>query len=133
MFGEHDSHLGKSPKRGWQGLRICVLCSQTLETVDHLFTWCSFSKIFWQTTAHLFLIVDSWGTGPIDQCLQGWSRDTKTFECLPIFIWWHIWLMGNCLIFKDKPPNYHSCAAKAIGGFNEFYNVSSIKKNPHSN
>ncbi len=31
-------------RRGWHGEGVCVLCSEGSETVDHLFSECSFSK-----------------------------------------------------------------------------------------
>ena len=46
-----------------------------------------------------------------------------------IFIWWYTWLMRRSLIFKDKPPDHHVCAMKAIGNFKEFHLDKSIRKN----
>lgn len=52
--------------------------------------------------------------------LTAWHRRTNSYECLPVFIWWHTWLMRNRLVFNDKTPDIHLCAILAIGNDKEY-------------
>ena len=99
--------------KGWQDDSFCVFCSQ-LETTDHLFVSCSYSKSIWDwiTSFNNFnfdysSLEELWF---IDAVIP--LKDRLLVELLRGAVLWCIWLEKNRVCFNDKQP----LIIKALGG-----------------
>jgi len=57
-------------KRNWEGLNVCVLCTDNGESIDHLFTTCPYTVQVWGLFAqHLSIHIPHF----LDKAIMLWS------------------------------------------------------------
>lgn len=102
-------------RRGWNNSYFCQLCRRNLESAEHLFWECSFTKAIWTNLA----------TWQHCQALQPatWSQSTSSLErvatmvettqpefrkgikSLVMLALWEVWQARNNCTFRDKEAN----------------------------
>ncbi|WMV58799.1 hypothetical protein MTR67_052184 [Solanum verrucosum] len=92
-------------KRGITLCSRCFLCGETLETVNHLFLHCKYTRQLWR----IFLSLEgiSW-TMPrrVTEALYSWeeagalAKDRTRWRIIPASIWWAIWKERNSRCFE---------------------------------
>jgi hypothetical protein len=94
-------------RHGLQNHDPCTLCSQGIETIDHLFMQCVLSREIW------YKLLRSCGwhhlapTGA-DHLIDWWLRSRKlvtkarrkAFDSLVVLITWNLWLERNSRVFR---------------------------------
>ncbi|XP_039133180.1 uncharacterized protein LOC120270217 [Dioscorea cayenensis subsp. rotundata] len=81
----------------------CVMCHSDIETVDHLFLTCSFTRRIWDYFTHLFRLPEPPGLmsslwGPWRLAVQPAARDFC--DLLVKALVWNVWLVRNDIIFN---------------------------------
>ncbi|KAG5516000.1 hypothetical protein RHGRI_036892 [Rhododendron griersonianum] len=81
---------------------FCSLCSQDLETIEHLFFNCDFAKIVWRASHLGFDFTVGTALGFVDWFVQ-WLKHALDKELIQdlIFIMWSIWRDRNDVLFKS--------------------------------
>lgn len=81
---------------------FCSLCSQDLETIDHLFFNCDFAKTVWRASHLGFDFTVGTALGFVDWFVQ-WLKHVPDKELIQdsIFIMWSIWRARNDVLFKS--------------------------------
>jgi hypothetical protein len=77
-------------KRGKEGPRICILCFNDEELVDHLFASYRVSKLIWNSLKRVLHFPCSWGNLSLDQSLFSWQSKALSFKNLPTFVCWNM-------------------------------------------
>jgi hypothetical protein len=97
-------------KRGWPNCGLCPLCKQCVESVNHLFIHCRFTKRLWA------LVVSWLGISGVDTSLwvrlsmKAWwngmaargAPNRKAMSTLTLRITWEIWCERNTRVFRNK-------------------------------
>ena len=87
----------------------CPLCRNAQETVDHIFTVCSFSLLVWT------LLPDSYGKPPPSSSMFNWfwHLASDSDRTVGIVICWYLWKSRNKYIFEYIPVHPLSIIHKA--------------------
>ncbi|CAN0838488.1 Putative ribonuclease H protein At1g65750 [Linum grandiflorum] len=126
-------------RRGLHLVNRCVLCYNSLESVDHLLLQCHFSKSVWAAVSSRLSIVGPF-PGEIREFVLAW----KGMNCIDSFsdaiksllhaTFWCIWIERNDRIFRDKSKNVDQIVAKiliCVGRWLAATGVFSIEKHNH--
>jgi len=84
---------------GWEGPSICQLCQKDLETVNHLFINCTFTKQVWFRIRSGLNILKDWEGNTITGCYAKWLKEYPDHTTFPALISWNVWLERNKVIF----------------------------------
>jgi hypothetical protein len=117
-------------KRGFLGPFRCALCANSLETSDHLFLHCNFSR---QVINNVYLelvpnmskptstrsLICKWAKH-YKGSIQGNTKLSRAWKASIKFVCWQIWLARNKRIFKEKTTSPQEVTIKAIGQLSEF-------------
>ena len=98
-----------------QDTDVCVLCDQSLETLDHLLLGCIFSRELWSAVLRK-LHLDHAISVSYDNIFVWWLRERKSvpkiarsgFDSLFFLISWSIWKESNARTFggpSTQPAN----------------------------
>jgi len=96
-------------KRGFKGHFRCELCRQTLESSQHIFLECEYSKHVWHLVylelthkiswpSSCKFLVGKWGSA-YKSSFYGKSVFQRTWKASSKFVCWHLWLARNKAIF----------------------------------
>ncbi|CAN1810936.1 Putative ribonuclease H protein At1g65750 [Linum perenne] len=94
--------------RGFYMVNRCVLCSASLESIDHLLLTCPFSSDIWLRFSSRLSI-----HGPFSSSIEAFILEWKGLNCAQSLngdvmkvllhaVFWFIWKERNDRIFKDK-------------------------------
>jgi hypothetical protein len=86
--------------RGWEGPNICYLCLKEPESINHLLVNCPFTQKVWQRIIGGLKMRTIWGGPSLNDCFDSWIKKEPTYQILPCFICWNIWLERNKLSLK---------------------------------
>eukprot|EP00253_Pinus_taeda_P016622 PITA_16622 len=95
----------------------CPLCKENEESINHLFTYCSFSLKLWAEITDLLSLKAQWGASPLEVAWENWWKNhlDGNLRNLPPIFFWGIWLARNKSIFQDQdmliPAIASSCVA----------------------
>jgi hypothetical protein len=87
----------------------CALCSQEVESLNHLFVGCSFSREIWFKCLHR-LGLRQFTLTTIDTLLDWWLRSRKriaklrrkAFDSFVFLVSWKLWLERNARVFRNS-------------------------------
>eukprot|EP00253_Pinus_taeda_P005179 PITA_05179 len=127
-------------KRKFEGPHRCALCRCQLETAQHLFLDCAFTKKVWG------LLLDEFQTSlpqqtSVSELFATWCASypkgifpksfwRRIWIVLPKFVCWQLWLTRNQQIFKETQYSPHQVAAKAKALLLEAAQQQYIKEDP---
>ncbi|CAN0856068.1 Putative ribonuclease H protein At1g65750 [Linum grandiflorum] len=107
VFHKKVASLDNLQRRGYHMANRCPMCQKTIETVDHLFLRCAFSRTIWDIICSKLLI-----HGPMlsdtSEFIAAWkgmnckSPFQAVMEVLMHATIWFLWLERNERIFNDK-------------------------------
>jgi len=119
-------------KRGFLGPFKCVLCKESLETINHLFLECSFSRVVWKVLLQDLSTRVNWPrtiAQLFSRCknrYRGSFYKNAIFQriwlALPKYIFWKLWLARNKVIFVGDIGILSTVANKAISLLCEQFN-----------
>jgi hypothetical protein len=101
--------------RGWEGPSLYYLCLQEVESTNHLFIHCAFSKTVWERLATILKYKNCWKGNNLNECLNCWVDDKSIPTLVAAHICWFIWLERNATIFEEKKPSIHAMISKTLG------------------
>jgi len=96
--------------RVWEGPSHCILCKSNLETSDHVFIDCDFTRSVWQLISIALSLTSTWSGPSLSFCFQKWMEVAKNPVQLPILLCWQVWKTRNAALFEEKPPSFHRVA-----------------------
>jgi hypothetical protein len=87
----------------------CALCSQEVESLNHLFVGCSFSREIWFKCLHR-LGLRQFTLTTTDTLLDWWLRSRKriaklrrkAFDSFVFLVSWKLWLERNARVFRNS-------------------------------
>jgi len=87
----------------------CPICRRSNETVDHIFTDCSFSKLVWD------LLPNSYRKPPPSSSISYWfwNQPSESDCTVGTVNYWNLWKTRNNYIFEYIPVNPFSVIQKA--------------------
>jgi hypothetical protein len=97
-------------KRGWPNCGLCPLCKQTMESANHLFVHCRFTRRIWELLKEWIglhgihprqwsgLSINEWWT----MLAAGSSPNRKALASLALLTVWEVWLERNSRVFHNK-------------------------------
>ena len=94
-------------KKGWIGPSWCCLCKSALESVDHLFHSCSFTRKVTALIKSSLDILDFLRGTNYHLNVSSWICLGNTLKYLPLLLAWQIWITRNKCIFEDLKPDIH--------------------------
>ena len=95
-------------KKSWIGPFWCCLCNSTLESVDHLFQSCSFTRKVIALIRSSLDIPDFWRGTNYHLYVSSWIYLGNTLKYLPLFFAWQVWITRNKCLFEDLKPDIFS-------------------------
>lgn len=87
--------------RGFIGPRICSMCSQKAESVNHLLGDCNFFQDIWALLMNFCLTDHSWDGASLKENLLKWLNKKTQYSYLPVFAVWETWKARNASIFSN--------------------------------
>ena len=117
-------------KRIHSGPRWCSLCSNNLETTNHIFGECTFFQAIWANICSFLSVSATWENQNI------FDNFTSILDCKPfhldvlIAILWSVWRMQNIITFQNGKPDRNTTVSTIIRWLHS-YDV--LKQAPHSN
>jgi hypothetical protein len=109
--------------RQWLNCYFCQLCYRNLETAQHLFKDCPFTREVWDRVAarldcsQLFpahnseeKLIEWWEK----RTLQQDKRQTKGLRSLHMLLCWEVWYERNRRVFKDTELSMLQLVAKVL-------------------
>jgi hypothetical protein len=93
--------------RGWKNNYFCALCERSLETAEHLFFECPFSRVVWQLVASWSSCVSMQPSNwTVKAELEDWYVHTmepggRREHSLAILTLWTLWNRRNAIIFRN--------------------------------
>lgn len=120
--------LGQLCKEGWiWSQRLCPLCFQAAETVDHIFVHCRFTTHIWNLVRPFLKIIGSWASRTLRTSFECWiSAVPASYKTLPCFVCWAIWNYRNRKLFEGKTLDVH--IQSITGAIGEWFQVEGSKK-----
>ena len=94
-------------KKGWIGPYWCCLCRSYLESVDHLFHDCNFTRKVIALIRSSIDIPYFWRESNSFLNVSSWISLGNTLKYLPLLLTWQIWITRNKCIFEDKKPDIY--------------------------
>jgi ribonuclease HI len=104
--------------KGWEGPSFCILCRRNLETLNHLFISCPFTRQVWFIIAGILNFKLSWEGNTVEYCLSNWVRKHPNLITLPAYVCWFLWLERNNLLFNNESILPQVVAFKSVVFFN---------------
>eukprot|EP00253_Pinus_taeda_P017324 PITA_17324 len=94
----------------------CPLCKENEESINHLFTSCTFSLKLWGEITDLLKLKVQWGAAPIENAWKNcWNNHPDgNLRNLPPIFFWGIWLARNKSIFQDQVISISSIASNCV-------------------
>jgi ribonuclease HI len=118
-------------RKGWFGPNICYLCHLDLETTEHLFINCQFTKQVWLKIALALNLHTTWEGTKIEDCFTSWTQNERTHIHLLPLICWTVWLVRNSTIFENMTPSTNTTTSKAIGHYYSWMDTHGNKTTQH--
>jgi hypothetical protein len=95
--------------RGLDSHGPCALCSQEVESLNHLFVGCSFSREIWFKCLHR-LGLQQFMPAATDTLLKWWFRSRKRIakprrkasDSFVFLVSWQLWLECNARVFRNS-------------------------------
>ncbi|KAL8555717.1 hypothetical protein ACS0TY_003507 [Phlomoides rotata] len=121
---------GKLPTADWlsqfgiHGPTVCFLCHNASESLDHIFTHCSFTRILLGRVTTLFDLSLYYDIGFLDVFLQAiriqFSKQLgHLWRIAFITTLWSIWHTRNKAVFDDIQPSIQRCMATILTSIRE--------------
>jgi len=89
-------------KRGFNGLGLCVLCYQNVESVHHIMNDYAFTCNIWQHVMKHCGISFNWQGSGLNSGIRRWMCLYPAYKSMPLWICWQIRLYRNEMIFEMK-------------------------------
>jgi hypothetical protein len=100
--------------RGREGPGMCYLCKSDLESIDHIFIHCAFTKAVWEKIITRGGYKHTWSGRSLEICIQEWFENKSVPTVLAAHLCWNIWLERNLAIFEGSMPKIQKVYYKTL-------------------